>query len=82
MFCFEPAQLDFGVKAVNVDHEDVRYRSGSNGNIVLRILSPPMADRAGVDGRVLEPVDCCRILVAQPAWKDVHSVFSKCQCRS
>ncbi|MGB9018193.1 MAG: hypothetical protein WCC77_11150 [Pseudolabrys sp.] len=44
MFCFEPAQLDFGVKAVNVDHEDVRYRTGSNGNVGLRLGVPPLAD--------------------------------------
>ena len=73
MLRLEPAQCGFGVETVHVDDEDAGRRSGSDGDIVVRLLPPPGPDDVRVRGGVLEAIGRCRPLVARPARKDVKS---------
>jgi hypothetical protein len=76
VLALEFLQLGFGVGAINVYHEDARDRAGGNRNIEVGVATPPLLDRAGVNGGALEAIGCRWSLVTRPARKNMQAACS------
>jgi hypothetical protein len=55
---FEFSQLGLGVTTVNVNNKNARERTGGNRDVEVRVTTPPLLDRVGVNGCALETVGC------------------------
>ena len=78
MLRFEPAQLGFGVNAVEVDDEDAGSRAGGDADVVVGLFTPPALDRARIGGRVVAAGGARRFLSPRPARKNPQAAPGEC----
>ena len=73
MLRLEFTQCGFRLETVDIDNENAGRCTGSDGDVVVRLLTPPSLNDVRVRGGALEAVGRCRPLVARPARKDVNA---------